>query len=238
MILLSIRCLDLLFSNLAGLSNAIFWVRTPDSKKQLYVSESLKTVYGHSPEDIYKNPNLWSASIHSEDLHQVTESIFQRLNNQLNNIINDHPIFYRVSLPNGNTNFIKNVSFSIKDVTGRTLSISGFSESLSEQEWNAAKNQTTKEKTKPELFIGDFAKMLQPELSRNSSELITTPKNLSPRETELMSLMLQGKSAKQIAKVLGLSNRTVENYFESIKRKFNCRTKLELISKLSETEYK
>ena len=53
--------------------------------------------------------------------------------------------------------------------------------------------------------------------------------SLSPRESEVLFLILRGKTAKLAASVLGLSYRTVEQYMESIKLKFNVHSKVELI---------
>lgn len=64
-----------------------------------------------------------------------------------------------------------------------------------------------------------------------------TPKHqiwalLTPREMAVVTCLMAGKSAKESAKQLVISNRTVETHLENIKMKFNCRTKLELINKL------
>lgn len=55
---------------------------------------------------------------------------------------------------------------------------------------------------------------------------------LSRREIDVVSCLLQGKTAKETAENLFISDRTVETHLENIKVKCNCRTKLELISKL------
>jgi DNA-binding CsgD family transcriptional regulator len=52
---------------------------------------------------------------------------------------------------------------------------------------------------------------------------------LTQRELDCLLALLEGKSAKQIARDLALSPRTVEFYVHKIKTKFNCRTILELI---------
>ncbi len=57
---------------------------------------------------------------------------------------------------------------------------------------------------------------------------------LSKRQTSCARLLLNGKTAKEIALSLNLSHRTVEHYIETIKNKFNCYSKAELILKLSE----
>ena len=53
---------------------------------------------------------------------------------------------------------------------------------------------------------------------------------LTVREKELMSLLVQLKTYKEMAKSMNLSDRTVEFYTNNIKIKFNCKTKRELIT--------
>jgi len=54
---------------------------------------------------------------------------------------------------------------------------------------------------------------------------------LTPRESEVLFYVIRGKTANCIAKILGLSHRTIEMYVDSIKEKFSCRTKEQLIEK-------
>lgn len=53
---------------------------------------------------------------------------------------------------------------------------------------------------------------------------------LTQREKEVIRCLLIGKSAKQIARDLTISHRTVEQHIANIKNKFGCKTKLELAS--------
>lgn len=53
---------------------------------------------------------------------------------------------------------------------------------------------------------------------------------LSLRERECLELLLQGKTAKETAVALDLSHRTVESYFEHIKKKLKCSNKGQLFS--------
>ena len=55
--------------------------------------------------------------------------------------------------------------------------------------------------------------------------------NISKRESECLFYILRGKTAKEIAKILHLSPRTVEEYTENLKFKFCCQTKTELVGK-------
>jgi len=58
-------------------------------------------------------------------------------------------------------------------------------------------------------------------------------KKLSRREVDCIKLSAIGKSAKEIAKELNLSNRTVETYLSTAKMKYHCRNIKELIYKVS-----
>jgi len=60
---------------------------------------------------------------------------------------------------------------------------------------------------------------------------------LSPREREVLFLVLRGKTSKLVAAGLGLSYRTVEEYMEAIKLKFGVRSKIELIDEAMRRGY-
>ena len=60
---------------------------------------------------------------------------------------------------------------------------------------------------------------------------------LSVREHECAHHLLKGLSAKEIAKVLNLSYRTVECHLHSIKKKFRCKKTSSLIVMLLELGY-
>jgi len=59
----------------------------------------------------------------------------------------------------------------------------------------------------------------------------TAISSLSKREYECLCFMLKGHSASQIANNLCLSSRTIEHYMISIKNKYGCTSKAELLEK-------
>lgn len=61
--------------------------------------------------------------------------------------------------------------------------------------------------------------------------------HLTPREIECLFYTLRGKTAKEIARFLTISQKTVEFHIEHLKMKFNCYSKSELISKAMECGY-
>lgn len=55
--------------------------------------------------------------------------------------------------------------------------------------------------------------------------------NLSRRQEECLFFLIRGKTTKQIASILNLSPRTVEDYIDNIKIKFDCLSRHQLIDK-------
>lgn len=53
---------------------------------------------------------------------------------------------------------------------------------------------------------------------------------LSAREQECIRYFLQGKTAKETASALGISYRTIEEYFTNIKKKLGCKSKRDLLN--------
>ncbi|MBS0655896.1 MAG: helix-turn-helix transcriptional regulator [Verrucomicrobia bacterium] len=60
--------------------------------------------------------------------------------------------------------------------------------------------------------------------------------HITVRENEVLTLLLNGNSANQIALCLNLSCRTVEHYVEKLKNKLGCFSRSELIGKTRELE--
>ncbi len=65
-------------------------------------------------------------------------------------------------------------------------------------------------------------------------ELKVIQQNFSIRQIECIELIMQGKSSKEMAKILFLSPRTIEHYIATIKDKVNVKTKSELMVKVNE----
>lgn len=83
-----------------------------------------------------------------------------------------------------------------------------------------------------DAYMTAIASQLAKFNGRQNSYLLSDhagPLSLTPREREVLFLVLRGKTAKLAAAMLGLSYRTVQQYIESLKRKFQVHSKVELI---------
>lgn len=69
-------------------------------------------------------------------------------------------------------------------------------------------------------------------LARNDSinTFLKLVSGLSPQELRCLDLFKEGKSAQATGALLGLSQRTVEHYFENIKNKLGCSSKYDLLN--------
>lgn len=65
---------------------------------------------------------------------------------------------------------------------------------------------------------------------------VDIPETLTARENEVLTHLVEGKSATQIAIALHLSSRTIEHHLEKLKNKLNCHSKTELIKKARKIE--
>ena len=67
-------------------------------------------------------------------------------------------------------------------------------------------------------------------LTRRSRNGTTTSKLLTPRETDVLDLLAQGRSNKQIANELGLGLRTVEGHVSSVLSKLGVQSRTEAVA--------
>ncbi len=61
-----------------------------------------------------------------------------------------------------------------------------------------------------------------------------TTVELTHREAQCLTYLIYGQATKVIARNLGISPRTVEVYFDNLKKKTRCKNRLELISQISD----
>lgn len=62
--------------------------------------------------------------------------------------------------------------------------------------------------------------------------LQTSGQSFTSRELECLQWIIDGLTAKQIARQMHISYRTVEAYVQSLKNKMKCHSKIQLISKV------
>lgn len=82
---------------------------------------------------------------------------------------------------------------------------------------------------KNEAFYSDVSKLPLAKKNPFEEAFLNKISPLSPRERECVELFKQGYTAHATASILGISQRTVEFYFDNIKGKLNCSSKWQLL---------
>lgn len=82
-----------------------------------------------------------------------------------------------------------------------------------------------------EVFSQDDSTLLLSRSNPKINHFLKSISLLTPREQQCLDLLKQGRSAQSSAAILGISRRTVEHYINSIKIKFKCRSKWELLNR-------
>jgi DNA-binding NarL/FixJ family response regulator len=84
--------------------------------------------------------------------------------------------------------------------------------------------------TAGQVYLGDTASAyILEKVSGGGAEEIKKSTDLSDRETEVLRLVVEGKTAKEIADVIFISSRTVENYKNNILKKLGLHKTSDLI---------
>lgn len=235
------QLINALFSFLNNLEGVVFWACTPDYKKQLYVNDSYETIWGRPKEELQNNFGVWAQTL-------VTDDLLKNMNEFKRRMIapGASSMGFRVARPDNELRYIKNTSFTLYDKDNNPSIILGVDESLNAQHWEQWLTKSDPNAQTP--FLNEFISVLQKEgglqlanpepeprpivLQDNIIYVMNEPVKLTKRECQCLKLALMGKSAKQTAYELDISVRTVEIHIDNVRRKANCRTKYELISKL------
>lgn len=93
----------------------VFWLRSADNSKMLYISPAYEKVWGRSCQSLYDNPNSFIESIYEEDKPAVYRE-FQKYSEQ--GFFNYE---YRIVRPDNSISWIKAVTFPIKDKDGNII---------------------------------------------------------------------------------------------------------------------
>ena len=105
----------------------------------------------------------------------------------------------------------------IKEITGRELTLANFSGKSAISNGNLQNNILANDKddgSKRHYLDGEYQGIY-----------------LTQREAQCLIHLAQGNSAKHVARILGLSHRTVEFYASRLKEKLNCKTTAQLAFK-------
>ncbi len=116
------------FRQLAENIHDLFWIKTPDFKRVLYLSPAYESISGRSPEDRYRDPDYqpFLDIIHPEDRERMAEIIRQGAGAEFD-------IEFRITRPDGAVRWIRDRGFPIRDHSGQVYRIAGIANDITER---------------------------------------------------------------------------------------------------------
>jgi PAS domain S-box-containing protein len=158
----------------------VIWITALDSEKVLYCSPSFETVWGLKVEDLYREPRLWTWSIHPEDRDRVVANFSKWIGGAE---INYHDIEFRIVRPDGEIRWIHERGVLTRDENGRPVEVSGISADVTAARQAKRALETAFEQIralKDQLYTENIAlrERVEREVARRSSELAAMNKEL------------------------------------------------------------
>lgn len=244
----SVQSLKNTFSELNQYKDYVFWIRNEDMSQQIYTSACYETIWGRDASILYDIPLMWLDYL-AKDKKNCFMQQLQKRHIQEYQFPEKNLVLYQVEKPNHELSYLKDQCFKCKSKTGEKY-IAGVSKSMIPELWypdyeTHTLNLDEKDKKIHEQFFSILEKnfgiqKINP-LDTKITSLDTLKKylkesqkiNLSSRELECLLHFCQGKTAKQTAREMAISYRTVETHLENIRQKTACNNKLEVVSRFS-----
>ncbi|MFN3235261.1 MAG: LuxR C-terminal-related transcriptional regulator [Gammaproteobacteria bacterium] len=205
--------------------SCVLWMRDPSYQKQLYVSPSYECYWGYTPTSLYENPMSWQDTLVTNN----RATLHNRLATRNTYANNENTETFCIKNKSKNLVWIRDKSFRINDANGNCQIVAGVGmpldrTQLSDIMYQQATNYLLEQMT------ADFSETLYKyfDYRDESTDIKHILNKLSAREIQVLSRILQAKSAREIAKDLNISFRTVEMHTDNIKNKLNVKSKADI----------
>ncbi|MCI0507743.1 MAG: PAS domain-containing protein [Gammaproteobacteria bacterium] len=103
----------------------VFWVRSVDSGKILYVSPAYENIWQRSCQSLIESPQSWFDAIHPEDRERVQHALTLQLSG-------DYNMKYRIIRPDGSERWIRAKAFPVRGADGVVSRIAGVAYDITE----------------------------------------------------------------------------------------------------------
>lgn len=210
----------------------IFYVGDYSQGKYLYIDPSCKAVLGYELEYLAKEgPAYFTSLWHPADFQIYNKEIFPETIKFLQKQTpNERPKFsssinYRIRTKNGRyLTVLQRSTYFLHPETTQPLAVVGFIIDITHYKEDTRIIHTIEKIDKNFSVLSKepvYKAIYYPEKESGT---------LSKRESEILQLIYQGLSSKEIAKRLFVSINTINNHRKNILQKSNCRNSSELIS--------
>jgi PAS domain S-box-containing protein len=120
------------FRQMADTIPEVIWFTALEPEKVLYVSPSFERIWGLPVENLYRNPRLWTETIHPDDRERVTSTFSRWMAGEQ---VSYHNVEYRIVRPDGAIRWIHEHGVLSLDEQGKARLASGISTDITEGRW-------------------------------------------------------------------------------------------------------
>lgn len=196
--------------------NQVFWIRDILFKDQLVTSKIYESIWGRSCRKLHNDPLSWFDYLLPED----RDWLFTYFINQ--DHTKPYSYEYRILRKNGELAYIRDKKIPLYDQNNNMIAVAGIASDITAEQALIGSQLETKSLPILDLFVLIKTLFNKNKITKSNHHYLTE------REAQCVALLLIGKTAKEIAKKLSLSPRSVEYYIESVKNKFSFNTRNEL----------
>lgn len=210
-------------------SREIIYISDLIHKKNIFCSQAVEKIIGWTQKDFLDGGWAFSISLtHPDDAEKTTNHFIKELElRRKEKFVHDHiPIVYEYRKRHKDGSFVKMYSESIlieRDEEENPKYLMTFSRVVSKEQKNNVDHN--------DEFDTSIRKELDNILLIGKSKTKFNPINLSKREKEILQLVRDGLSTKEIADILLLKITTVNSYRKNLMIKMNAKNTAELVQK-------
>lgn len=129
------------FYKLAEKGKDVFWIRSADFNRQIYISPAFEIIWGRACQELYENPATWIQAIFPDDRELLLDTF-----NQTPKLEDSYSLNFRVVRPDGKIRYIHDASFPLFNETGECFGYAGVAKDITkdvlhEQELQEAKSR-------------------------------------------------------------------------------------------------
>ncbi len=134
-----------LFRKFAEASGSVFWIMSVHPELILYVNSAFERIWGIAVSELYRNPRLWTDSIHLDDRPRILESF----SNWIEGIPgSEYNVNYRIIRPDGRMRWIHDTGFTLLHENGERWNYAGIAQDVTERVMAEEDLRTSRERYK------------------------------------------------------------------------------------------
>lgn len=122
----ALRASEESFRQIAENIHEVFWITDPERRAVLYVSPAYERIWGRTCAALLADPNDWFEGVHPEDRERVRAA-------SASGSGGDYQETYRIVRPDGETRWVHDRGYAIRDAAGRVHRVVGTAEDVTEK---------------------------------------------------------------------------------------------------------